>query len=1195
MRIEILRLPAFGGFTDKELRFDGSEHCLHLVHGPNEAGKSTILRAITSLLFGFKDQNNPDAYLHPARSLNVGALLRLGDGSSLELVRYKRRKNDLVDGSGQVVDQSRLVRLLGGISQDMFGQMFGLDQEKLRLGAEGLLRAEGNLGQTLFAAASGIANLRNILEELETRRDGLFRPRAFTSSIHKQISELSSLSKRLRELSIRPAHWKKLQSELKKLQSRQQELQTELFSLDAAKTRLQRYRDALRHIEPRATFASQLAEIDAVPLLAEDFTERRTRAQQSLVRALRDKEAAEFRRQQVFEELRGLTVDHVLIGVAADVQRLFGETGQHRKALKDARQLESKCMALHVQVQEKLDSLDPSDPIRQGRPVHPISRQLKVKMDALSREHGALRADMTSSTQGEEEAEALVAEIQEHLERLPAALDPFSLEVALAKAAETGNPTKRLQQVSTEMERLSQSIDQDLTSLGLWRGAAADLQALALPLPETLDHFATVLQECREELETSRKEERRLNKVRLDKTTALQHLELHGELPDPASLAESRKLRDKGWKLVQQAWIQGQADPEREKAFLAKTLPASSLAEAFTASMFSADEMADRLYANASTVAQAMALRLEISRVDHESQACLERSRILQGQLEQKQAEWAELWQPLGIAPRSPREMQAWLGKARDLRQRLGNLQERQAGHAVLKDEMRAMTEELALAIQNLGQPKPDATDYATVLTKARQLLKQIEEHAARRKDLEQRLRDAVKTRDNARQRRTKIQNALEVWSTKWAVAMHALGQPDRTTPETAAALVLTLEEIAQARARITDMRQRIKDIQGDYDQFATQVMSLYRQSLFQPPASQAEDSPDTATARSCAPDGPTETDPLKIVTQLHTQLDTEQEHARRQKALHKETRQLEQDLDATTRTIRECETELHGLCAEAGVPESRELQALENASRSKAKLIVEQRKVEERLLELAGGEDLEEFISAARMRQVDELSAELEQMKVEKTELGAQRDACLAETGRINAELRNLDGTSHAADINQRISFVSAQLQNDVREYVRLRLASRVLSTEIERYREANQGPVLEVGSRFFKTITMESFSGLQADYDERGDPVIKAVRNEEQRLMMDQLSEGTRDQLFLALRLGALTRYLQTNPPLPLIADDILVNFDDQRCAATLNLLSDLASSTQVIFFTHHGHLVDIAKESLPQGRVAVHHLGG
>jgi uncharacterized protein YhaN len=159
------------------------------------------------------------------------------------------------------------------------------------------------------------------------------------------------------------------------------------------------------------------------------------------------------------------------------------------------------------------------------------------------------------------------------------------------------------------------------------------------------------------------------------------------------------------------------------------------------------------------------------------------------------------------------------------------------------------------------------------------------------------------------------------------------------------------------------------------------------------------------------------------------------------------------------------------------------------------------------------------------------------------------------------------------------------------------LRLASRVLSTAIERYREANQGPVLEVASRFFKTMTMESFSGLLADYDERGEPVIKAVRNEDRRLEMDQLSEGTRDQLFLALRLGALTRYLQPIRPCPLIADDILVNFDDQRCAATLNLLSrnrrvhpgDLLHPSRA-FGGHRQGIEVVELESLPQG-LSVH----
>jgi uncharacterized protein YhaN len=73
--------------------------------------------------------------------------------------------------------------------------------------------------------------------------------------------------------------------------------------------------------------------------------------------------------------------------------------------------------------------------------------------------------------------------------------------------------------------------------------------------------------------------------------------------------------------------------------------------------------------------------------------------------------------------------------------------------------------------------------------------------------------------------------------------------------------------------------------------------------------------------------------------------------------------------------------------------------------------------------------------------------------------------------------------------------------------------------------------------------------------------------------------MSEGARDQLYLALRLATLERYLDHAEPLPFIVDDILVNFDDERSAATLKVLAELSRKTQVILFTHHAHLRDLA----------------
>ena len=69
----------------------------------------------------------------------------------------------------------------------------------------------------------------------------------------------------------------------------------------------------------------------------------------------------------------------------------------------------------------------------------------------------------------------------------------------------------------------------------------------------------------------------------------------------------------------------------------------------------------------------------------------------------------------------------------------------------------------------------------------------------------------------------------------------------------------------------------------------------------------------------------------------------------------------------------------------------------------------------------------------------------------------------------------------------------------------------------------------------------------------------------------------------MYLALRLALLESYFAHNEPIPFIVDDILIRFDDDRAVAALKALARLSEHTQVIFFTHHDHLVQLAKENL------------
>jgi uncharacterized protein YhaN len=87
--------------------------------------------------------------------------------------------------------------------------------------------------------------------------------------------------------------------------------------------------------------------------------------------------------------------------------------------------------------------------------------------------------------------------------------------------------------------------------------------------------------------------------------------------------------------------------------------------------------------------------------------------------------------------------------------------------------------------------------------------------------------------------------------------------------------------------------------------------------------------------------------------------------------------------------------------------------------------------------------------------------------------------------------------------------------------------------------------------------------------------------------------MSDGTCDQLYLALRLASLEAWLDHHEPLPFIVDDVLLTFDDERAAAALGVLADLSARTQVIFFTHHQHLIEIAQQHLPPDQLLVQNL--
>jgi uncharacterized protein YhaN len=136
------------------------------------------------------------------------------------------------------------------------------------------------------------------------------------------------------------------------------------------------------------------------------------------------------------------------------------------------------------------------------------------------------------------------------------------------------------------------------------------------------------------------------------------------------------------------------------------------------------------------------------------------------------------------------------------------------------------------------------------------------------------------------------------------------------------------------------------------------------------------------------------------------------------------------------------------------------------------------------------------------------------------------------------------------------------------------------MLRWSIDRFREERQGPMLSRASDIFRGLTQDALMKLGVDH-EQNPPSLYGQRPNGTTVTIEGMSEGTRDQLYLALRLAALELHLEQALPLPFIADDLFINYDDGRSRAGFEALAELSQRTQVLFLSHHEHLVPVARE--------------
>jgi uncharacterized protein YhaN len=1169
MRIDRFDLLAFGRFTDTSLDLSAGEQGLHLIYGNNEAGKSTSLRALVAWLFGIPARTR-DNFLHPHAQLRLGGKLRLTDGKTLEFVRRKGNKGTLLDpASGEVLDDVLLDPFVPrGIDESLFRHLYGIDHERLVAGGQELLDQSGDVGQALFSAAAGTAGLRNVVSELRAGAEDLFKSRASTKVLNQAVTGYREAQKRIREATLPVSEWKRLQKELADTLAEIENVETVIRSASEEKSRLERLVRVTGPLAERRSVRDRLAELQAVPLLSADFEASCRLFKKDFQDAEKAQEKGRARLALLDEEAASLNVRQDLLDNEGAVTELFKELGAVEKTIMDRPRQDGQRRRLRNEATLILKSIRPTATLNEADQLRPLLNNQKWVATLAQTNELLAQKQKTAETLMHDIEDEHVAVRKELFQISPSPVDLREIKATIAAARKAGDVEARLAESAQRAQDAMQAVQSGFAALGRFAGTRDELEKIPMPVSETLDTYEKRFDEVRDarkDLNIRRKD------VLEQKKNAEQELKvllLQEHVPTLAELEDSRSLRDKGWVLIRGRYIEQRDAGEAVTAYA----PAGDLPGVYEDAVSQADKIADVMRASSERVAKRANLETRIEEFGTRLRQLEQEEHTVQQTFEALNRAWEAVWQPLGIEPGTPREMKQWLLRAEKL------ITDMQSARVVAKEAARLEAEETrhreAVARQIAmfdGHLSTREMGLTAMLEWCEQRVEHAEDRLKKRARLEQSLETIGRRMARARDALAAVEKERTQWAAEWSQAIDGLGVAAHVHPELAKSTLERLADFFRTFDESVALAKRIFGMDQVEKDFETRVLQLAERAGWEMHGQ----------------------DPRSFVTQLNRDVAEARDARAILRKISGQKKDIKEEIESALITMATARENLARLRELAEVQSDEELEAAGERSRDKRELMQRLDSLEKELIRNGDGLPIETLEKEFDQAEMDAIAEDLDKVRLTLEEYQKKRDELRDVRQTLQNEIKAKDGSALAAGASQDAQEHLAVIASGMEEYLRLRIAGQILEQRIETYRRENQGPLLGRAGELFTRLTLGSYDGLRDELDSAGNPVLLGIRPGDAEVPVEGMSEGTRDQLYLALRLATLERHLGTGEPMPFVVDDILIGFDDQRTRVCLQVLAELAARTQVLVFTHHKRVVELARETEARAGLFVHQL--
>ncbi|WP_300787482.1 AAA family ATPase [uncultured Desulfovibrio sp.] len=1305
MYIQSFHIDGFGIFADVQV--DNLPPGLTVFLGENEAGKSTCLEFLRTMLVGYPHARSREARRipPPLRGGQPGGSLHLVSEEQGDIHLTRRPGQDggvltLCNADGAPLESSLLQQLLFGINRDVYRNVFGFSLTELQtfesLSGDGVRNA-------LYGASFG-AGLRSPVEalrELDSRKDALFRSSASKPRLNEELTALEKLRGEIQAVSEESAGYDQLATSLNEKKQTLAALRERRAVVDDERRRVERRLNVWQQWDEWRKCGLRLAAFPAVSAaFPEDGPARLARAQEARETCERALAAQQEKSSRLRERREALEEDAALLDALPRLRALAERKSGFRQAQLALPRLCGEKERADADLARELERLGPDwdcerirqtdrgifadkDLERQARELNAAdsSHQAAVdSLDRLNRDVELCRRDIASATAalemlpqpvaalGEADRDRLrqtLVLLEEGRQRLPAreravqqarhtferaqerlrlaADEPrAALDALLSKREEALGLAREVQASIDSAGEAARAVQQAEEQADMLRARLEQLREEQRgsngPSREALDNRSSALRSLRALSASLETEQERLKELseRLSaekEPAAVKNLALlvlggiimllgigilvgHWQFGlESLAITETLHLPMTLWSgylvLVCGAMAVGGGLPRRNgpeaKRLRQERLQLESRRETCALHVAELGDKARKLCQEAGVdsmdpeTLEAVEVMLERKREqcfnqershkeaeELQREISLARTRIaeLQTRSQEMQAvvqrirrRWQDFMSMLRVVNvPAPESAESFFARAESARAAWDAVENAQAELEGQRADL-AQYENTLRAFAPVQECLREPGDLPALLEAVRQVLESCREADAAR---EQRIKatatlqhhkdelERIQERQaEASEALARAQARLEAARSDWGDCLSGLGLGEDLDPETVRKALQCMDTCLSLDAGCQRLAAELAQNE--------QEMAALRQPLEQLL---------TTLARPLPRDEEGAIDWLGA-------LDSTLEAAERAAEVDAEARRLdsllaEQDAElraasAALEEARHGEATLLHMAEAADADEFLRLAAILAQSRETQRL---RDSLQESLRIAAGNQPFEAFLASFEAEDHDAQESRCAALNAELQDIREQEERLSDEVGSLTARVNGLTGTDTLARLRQQEALALESMRRLALQWSALALARELLLRAKDSFERERQPQVIRLASSIFASITGGNWRGINASLD---DTSLHILPHHGEAISPEALSRGTQEQAYLALRLAYIQNHAERATPLPVIMDDVLVNFDPQRAARAARTFIELSEGRhgrphQLLYFTCHPHMADMLREAQP-----------